>query len=286
VPETPVKAVSEHGDIWELGGHRLACGDATEAHTVEALLGGVEPSLMVTDPPYGVEYKPANRGTGQEGWERAQGIVLNDDRSDWREVWALFPGPVAYVWHAMKTADTVLESLRAVEFTLSSQIVWRKTSPVMSPANRTTSGSYNPQHECCYYVVRKGSKAGWKGDRSQSTVWDIDHLKNETGHGTQKPVECMSRPIINNSSPGQAVYDPFVGSGTTIIACEQTDRVAYACELNPAYCDVAITRWQKFSGKVAILMETGETFTEVMARRHPDTPTPERAVRKPKGGKK
>lgn len=122
-------------------------------------------------------------------------------------------------------------------------------------------------------MVRKGATGHWEGDRKQSTVWQIPKsLNNETGHSTQKPVECMRRPIENNSSPGQAVYEPFSGSGTTIIAAEMTGRSCHAIEISPAYVDVAVTRWQAFSGQTARLEETGETFAEVLARRHPDAP--------------
>ena len=114
--------------------------------------------------------------------------------------------------------------------------------------------------------MRKGGTGHWSGDRKQSTVWDIPkNQKSETGHSTQKPVECMKRPIENNSSPGQAVYEPFSGSGTTIIAAEQTGRCCYAIELNPAYVDVAVRRWQEFTGGGAVLEGDGRSFAEIAA---------------------
>jgi DNA modification methylase len=120
-------------------------------------------------------------------------------------------------------------------------------------------GDYHWKHEPCWYVMR--GDAHWNGDRTQSTVWEIPKpQKSETGHSTQKPVECMKRPIENNSSAGQAVYDPFVGSGTTIIAAEMTGRACHAIELSPAYIDVAVTRWQNFTGQTAMLESTGEAF--------------------------
>ena len=268
LPDAPVAAT---GDVWILGRHRLVCGDSTTVEAVDAALAGVKPHLMVTDPPYGVNYDPGRRAQGMtDGAERATGKVLNDDRADWREAWALFPGDVAYVWHGMKTASTVQESLEDAGFELRSQIVWRKARHTLSPKNiNPKTAGYNPQHECAFYVVRKGGRSVWMGDRSQSTVWDIDHAKSETGHGTQKPVEAMLRPIEHNSSPGQAVYEPFSGSGTTIIACEMTGRVCHAIELDPRYVDVAILRWQEFTGKAAHLEEDGRTFTEVMGERAP-----------------
>ena len=169
--------------------------------------------------------------------------MLNDDRADWREAWALFPGDVAYVWHGALHAATVAESLEASGFAVRAQIIWDKTRLVIG------RGDYHWQHEPGWYAVRKGRKGHWAGDRKQTTVWAIPHRKSPTGHGTEKPVECMRRPIENNSSPGQAVYEPFSGSGTTIIAAEMTGRSCHAIELDPAYVDVAVTRWQDFTGQ-------------------------------------
>ena len=280
VPEVPVDPVSVLGDVWLLGRHRIVCGDCTDPLVVDKALAGVKPHLMVTDPPYGVKYDPKWRleaGVGSSG--AATGKVLNDDRADWREAWALFPGAVAYVWHAGTFAGAVAESLAACKFKVRAQIVWVKTRHVLS------RGHYHHQHEPCFYGVREGQdenwnfvpehevavysvkdgKTGeWNGGRKQSTVWFIEHLKSGTGHGTQKPVECMKRPIENNSSPGQAVYEPFSGSGTTIIAAEMTGRSCHAIELNPAYVDVAVKRWQDFTGQQATLEADGRAF-DVMA---------------------
>lgn len=272
VPPAPEVPAVVRGDVWLLGGHRLVCGDSTSVIDVDACLNGVKPALMVTDPPYGVSYDPNRRAVGMtDGAERAMGKVTNDDRADWNEAWVLFPGDVAYVWHGMKTAGVVLDSLTEAGFELRAQIVWKKTRPALSPGNiNPKTMGYNPQHECAYYVCRKGGRVTWAGDRSQSTVWEIDHAKSETGHGTQKPVDCMKRPLENNSSPGQAIYEPFSGSGTTIIACEQLGRVCHAIEIEPAYVEVAILRWQAFTGKVATLEATGQTFTEIMGERTPN----------------
>lgn len=141
-------------------------------------------------------------------------------------------------------------------------IVWAKSQFVIS------RGDYHSQHEPCWYAVRKTGKGHYSGGRKQTTLWQIPKpQKYETGHGTQKPVECMQRPIENNSNPGQAVYEPFSGSGTTIIACEQTGRKCYAIELNPLYVDVAIRRWQNFTGKDAVLESSGETFNAIAQSR-------------------
>jgi len=251
VPDVLERAVSRAGDVWQLGRHRLLCGDSTAAEDVERVLDGVQPHLLVSDPPYGVRYDPSWRKRLHADAELATGIVLNDDRADWREAWALFPGDVAYVWHGALHATTVAQSLEACGFAIRSQIIWDKTRLLIG------RGDYHWQHEPCWYAVRKSGKGHWSGDRRQTTVWAIAHRKSETGHGTQKPVECMKRPIENNSSPGQAVYDPFVGSGTTIIAAEMTGRSCHAIELDPRYVDVAVKRWQAFTGNAAIL-ETDE----------------------------
>ncbi len=269
VPELPQQPVSCLGDVWVLGKHRLVCGDSTDAADVARALNGVSPHLMVTDPPYGVNYDPSWRTILAENPAAlAKGAVLNDDRADWREAWALFPGDVAYVWHGALHAGEVAESLEASGFAIRSQIIWDKPRLVIG------RGDYHWQHEPAAYCVRKGKTGHWAGDRKQTTVWAIPHRKSESGHGTEKPVECMKRPIENNSSPGQAVYEPFSGSGTTIIAAEMTGRSCHAIELNPAYVDVAVKRWQDFTGEKARLGADGRSFEEVAKGRQAGTALP------------
>ncbi len=261
VPEAPEHPVSVPGDVWLLGRHRLACGDCTDALVVEKALGGVKPHLMVTDPPYGVEYDAEWREKSGLG-SKAHGKVLNDGRADWREAWALFPGDVVYVWHAGINSPVVAESLESCDLEMRALIVWVKSR---APISR---GHYHHRHEPCWYAVKKGRTGHWSGDRKQNTAWEIDTPRaSETGHSTQKPVECMKRPIENNSSPGQAVYEPFSGSGTTIIAAEMTGRACHAIELNAAYVDVAIKRWQEFTGQAATLEGDGRSFTDVATER-------------------
>jgi DNA modification methylase len=263
IPEPPVTPVSVAGDLWQLGSHRLICGDSTSADVVGRLLGGVKPLLMVTDPPYGVEYDPSWRNQAGAAKTKRTGKVLNDDRADWREAWSLFPGDVAYIWHGALHAATVADSLIAAGFAIRSQIIWAKDRLVLS------RGDYHWQHEPCWYAVRAKGKGHWAGDRKQTTLWQIANKDQDaaTVHGTQKPVECMRRPILNNSSPGQAVYEPFMGSGTTLIAAETTGRLCYGVELNPVYVDVAIERWQAFTGEEAVLLDSGETFATLKSQR-------------------
>jgi len=264
-PEPPVVPASRAGDLWVLGSHRLLCGDATDRIAVARLLGDIRPHLMVTDPPYGVNYDPDWRNRAGASETTRTGKVMNDDRADWREAWALFLGEVAYVWHGALHAGTVAESLAASGFDIRSQIIWAKDRHVLS------RGHYHWQHEPCWYAVR--DKGHWSGDRTQSTLWQIPNRDQDaqTVHGTQKPVECMRRPMLNNSSPGQAVYEPFSGSGTSIIAAETCGRVCYAVELDPGYVDVSVQRWEAFTGKTATLEGDGRCYADICAEREAET---------------
>lgn len=252
----PALPVTRLGDAWLLGRHRLVCGDSTDPAIVALALDGAVPHLMVTDPPYGVSYDPAWRSKlvdvlGRGKSVCAVGRVINDDRADWRAAWSLFPGDVAYVWHSALHGDEVRASLEACHFRVRSQIIWDKGRLIIS------RGHYHWRHEPAWYAVRKGRTARWAGDRKQTTVWLMPHRRSETGHGTQKPLAAMQRPMENNSRPGDAVYDPFVGSGTTIIAAEAIGRVCHAVELDPGYVDVAVRRWEDMTGLRAALIRSG-----------------------------
>ena len=262
VPEAPAEAVTKPGDLWLLGRHRLLCGDATVATDVERLLGDRRPNLMVTDPPYGVDYDPSWRRRAGVNLSDRMGTVRNDDRADWREAWALFLGDAVYVWHAGVHARMVAESLEASGFQIRAQIVWAK------PRFALGRGDYHWGHEPCWYGVRKGGKSGWQGARDQSTVWQIGNADTEddaTTHGTQKPVECMRRPMLNNSADGDTVYEPFAGSGTSFIAAETCGRVCVGLEIEPAYCDIVVARWQRFTGLQASRDDDGRGFDDIAA---------------------
>jgi DNA modification methylase len=254
VPGLGTSAVSRQGDIWLLGPHRVGCGDCTDAAAVSAVLGGALPQLMVTDPPYGVEYDPEWRHRLGINKSEKRGKIANDERADWTAAWRLFPGDVAYVWHAALHAGTVAASLIAADFTIRSQIIWAKERLVMG------RGDYHWQHEPCWYAVRK--RGNWSGDRKQTTLWNIatGGQDAETEHATQKPVECMRRPMLNNSSPGHAIYEPFLGSGTTLIAAHSAGRVCLAIEIDPLFVDLAIRRWRTFTGEDAIRESDGVSF--------------------------
>ena len=187
----PKEPITVLGDLYELNDHRLLCGSSTEADAVAKLLNGKEPYLMVTDPPYGVEYDAdwrnrADRANGKPYGAIAIGLVLNDNKIDWSEAWALSPAKVAYIWHAGRHASEVQLSIEKCDFAIRCQIIWAKNNFAIG------RGDYHWKHEPCWYAVKKGSKGNWAGDRSQTTLWQIDKpLKSETGHSTQKPVECM-----------------------------------------------------------------------------------------------
>ncbi|WP_447983796.1 site-specific DNA-methyltransferase [Nitrospira sp. Nam74] len=264
--EAPVRSsgptTAKPGDVWILGGHRLMCGDSTNPVDVAALLAADVPRLMVTDPPYGVNYDPAWRQEIDGSDNHALGKVQNDDQVDWTPAYALFPGDVAYVWHAGVFAAAVARHLDEVGFIIRSQIIWAKQHFVFS------RGAYHWQHEPCWYAVRKGATGNWQGDRKQTTLWELSNLNpfggagwedqsQRTDHGTQKPIEAMRRPILNHTQPGEWVYDPFLGSGTTLIAAEDRGRRCLAMEIDPGYCDVTIERWQTLTGEKATRLVHG-----------------------------
>jgi DNA modification methylase len=233
------------------------CGDSTNAMQVQDLMKGISPILMVTDPPYGVNYNAKWRNDDLGGVSSAIGLVHNDDKADWTEAYSLFPGDVSYIWHASLYGNVVQTGLEGCGFKAISQIIWAKQHFVIS------RGDYHWKHEVCLYAVKENKKHNWQGARDQSTVWEIDNNlsqnknsdnKEETwGHSTQKPIECMLRPILNNSAIGEYIYDPFGGSGTTLIAAEKSNRNCLMMELSPHYCDVIVARWEKLTGDKAIL---------------------------------
>jgi DNA modification methylase len=256
VPAAPKVPVSKLGDLIRLGPHRLLCGDSTDKATVARLLAesAVSPNVMVTDPPYGVDYNPAWRNQAARAGKiafaaRREGKVQNDHRIDWADAYRLFPGDVAYCWHASLFGSPVQQSLERCGFQLRSQIIWPKTRFAIS------RGHYHWQHECCFYAVKKGSTGHWNGGRNQTTLWHIDAQPEDgakNSHGTPKPTECMRRPILNHTHTGDVVYDPFLGSGTSIIAAETTGRICIGLEIDPVYCDVIVERWEQFTGKKAV----------------------------------
>jgi len=285
LPESPV---SRPGDLWRLGPHRLICGDATSSEDVAGLLGERKPRLMVTDPPYGIELDSEWRdraglngcGPAEPSYmkKRTKGhtvtAISGDTRADWSEAFALVPSlEVAYVWHASKFTREVLDGLLGIGFIHHQQIIWDKGRTVL------TRTLYWFQHEPCWFVRKVN--APWYGKAGEnSTIWASPSPKFIRGasdedkfdHPTQKPIELMRRPILNHLRRGELVYDPFLGSGTTLAAAELTNRVCYGVELDPKYVDVVVQRWQTLSGKQAMLEGDKRTFEEIGAERKQPSP--------------
>ena len=244
---------TEYGQVWEIPSkaspgkmHRLMCGDSTNQEDVGKLLDGKTPFIMVTDPPYGVEYDPNWRV--ECGANQANGApIQGDDKFDWTDTYKLFPGSVIYVWHASIFSIDVGLNIRDAGFQIRAVIIWNKDNFAFG------RGNYHWKHEPCWYAVRKNRSGKWCGDRKQSTVWDIPNInsfangttaeeKGLVGHGNQKPLECMARPIRNHGGKDDDVYDPFLGSGTTMIAAERSGRICFGMEIDPKYCAVILQR--------------------------------------------
>ena len=283
VPPMPENPASRVGDLWLCGEHRVLCGDATRPEHVGRLLGEHKPILMVTDPPYGIELDSEWRDrAGLNGCGPAEAsymkhlteghtetTISGDTRADWSEAFELVPSlQVAYVWHASKFTREVLDGLLRIGFVHHQQIIWDKGRTVL------TRTLYWFQHEPCWFVRKKN--APWYGKAGEnSTIWASPSPKFIMGgseeekydHPTQKPVELMRRPILNHLKRGELVYEPFLGSGTTLAAAELTERVCCGMELDPKYIDVIVQRWRALSGKSAKLGGDGRTFEEVAAER-------------------
>jgi len=277
------------GDLWALGDHRLLCGDATSPADVARLLDGAAPTLLTTDPPYGVSLDgswrdgvynalgpaeaPYMRSVGQPEGEdatrapggrrgRTQGhrntTLSGDTRVDWSEAFALVPSlTVGYVWHAGVHAAAVAAGLQAIGFEIVAQVIWDKG---LFAIGRSW---YHWNHEPCWVVRRPGAKVPFRGSRDQATIWRVPSPKMIMGgsteqkqdHPTQKPLVLFETPIANHLKPGDAVYDPFLGSGTCLIAAERRGCRCHAMEIDPLYVEVALRRWERFSGQAAVRID-------------------------------
>ena len=286
-PPVPDQPVTSPGDLWLCGSrrnqHRVLCGDATSAEAVARLLADNHPKLLVSDPPYGIELDSEwrdraglnGRGPAEPSYlkQRTAGhtetTISGDTRADWSEAFALVPSLQAgYVWHASKFTREVLDGLLRIGFEHHQQIIWDKGRAVL------TRTHYWFRHEPCWYVRKKN--APWYGKAGEnSTIWVSPSPKFLMGgsdedkfdHPTQKPIELMRRPILNHLQRGERVYDPFLGSGTTLAAAELTGRVCYGIELDPKYVDVVVKRWQSLSGQKAVLEGDGRTFDQIAGER-------------------
>jgi DNA modification methylase len=256
------------GDLWELGDHRLLCGNSTDPVDVKRLLAGVSPRLFVTDPPYGVSLDltwrdrasgspdPAARQSRSAGHRNTE--LAGDTRVDWSEAFALVPSlEVGYVWHAGVHAAEVAAGLERIGFEIVSQVIWDKGAFTLGRS------WYHWGHEPCWVVRTKRARLPFRGPRDQATIWRAPSPKMPSAgstepaldHPTQKPLVLFETPIRNHLKPGEAVYDPFVGSGTCLIAAERCGVAALAMELDPVYVEVALRRWERFSGHPAVRID-------------------------------
>ena len=274
VPEPPRNPVSEVGDLWLLREHRLLCGDSTGPEDVRRLMNGERAALFATDPPYLVDYDGSNHPTRNKDWSPSYGIAW-DDASQGPELYesfirtaiaeAIAEDAAWYCWHASRRQamlEAVWEKLGAF---VHQQIIWVKDRGVL------TRSHYLWKHEPCFYGWIKGKRPARVADDRLGTTWEIQSLYGEErpDHPTPKPLACFAIPMRQHVSRGGLCYEPFSGSGSQIMAGEMTGRRVYAMEISPAYVDVAIARWQSFTGAAAVLEGDGRTFDDVRQARQP-----------------
>lgn len=247
---------SKSGDVWTLGRHRLVCGDSTKAETFAILMNGRKANLVVTDPPYNVNY------------EGTAGKIKNDNLADEKFYQFLFDAfsniekvmaddASIYVFHADTEGLNFRKAFSDAGFYLSGCCIWKKPSLVLGRS------PYQWQHEPCLYGWKKSGKHQWYADRKQTTIWEFEKTKKNTDHPTMKPIPLLAYPIQNSSMSNTLVLDPFGGSGSTLIACEQTDRDCYTIELDEKYCDVIVKRYieQVGSADGVSVERDGKTYT-------------------------
>lgn len=280
VPDVQPDIVSKRGDIWIMGDHRLMCGDSTLIDDVEALMAGIKAVLMQTDPPYGVSHVATKDGIPRSGfsdmskrWEHINNDDLEDEKlQNFLELVFINADKIAlkdncawYLWHAHLSQGffAAAAAAAAANILLHRQIIWVKPSFVL-----TRSGMYHWRHEPCFYGWKKGHKPPWYGNKSQDTVWQIGRDQGNI-HPTQKPVDLWKNGIENHTKENDVIFEPFCGSGSQIIAAQKTNRRCFAIEISERYCDVAVRRWQDFTGQQAVLESTGEKFDDI-PERHPD----------------
>ena len=239
--------ISKPGDIWLLGRHRLMCGDSTDKAAVEMLMDGKKANLVVTDPPYNVNYegtagKIKNDNMDNDSFYR----FLFDSFTNME--YAMSDDASIYVFHSDTEGLNFRKAFADAGFYLSGCCIWKKPSLVLGRS------PYQWQHEPCLFGWKKSGKHQWYAGRKETTIWEFDKPKKNADHPTMKPIALISYPIKNSSMSNCIVLDPFGGSGSTLIACEQLDRICYMMELDPKYCDVIIKRWETLTGEKAMLI--------------------------------
>jgi site-specific DNA-methyltransferase (adenine-specific) len=251
VPDVPEEPTTKPGDVWLLGRHRLMCGDSTSVDDLERLCAGSLVDMWLTDPPYNVAYEGKTKDA-----LKIQNDAMDDDsfRQFLRDAYVaadsvMKPGAVFYIWHADSEGYNFRGAARDAGWTVRQCLIWKKQSMVMGRQD------YHWKHEPCLYGWKDGAAHLWAADRKQTTILEFDRPSKSEFHPTMKPVALFEYQILNNTKGSDIVLDSFAGSGTTVIACEKTGRVAMVMELDPKYCDVIIKRWEDFTGQKAILEE-------------------------------
>jgi DNA modification methylase len=241
------------GDLIKIGKHTLLCGDSTERAMLAPLFGDWQPLLMVTDPPFGVNFKVRDRKEPSTVLAQASTLedlrIRNDHRASWSKAFHLSQARIAYVWHASSATDVAFQAVRDGDYEPRQAIIWVKNRATLSRS------AYHWSHEQAIYAVRFGETANWKGDRKQRTVWQAEvPLLKDRIHPTQKPIELYTRPILNHTEEGDVVYDPFAGSGVIFAAAQETGRVALGVEIEPHFCGKIIERMeQKYRLKAKVV---------------------------------
>ena len=263
VPDVSATLISRPGDVWELGNHRLVCGDATDPKSYELLMADAQADMVFTDPPYNVDYANSAKDK-MRGKDRP---ILNDNLGDGFYDFllaALTPmlercAGATYIAMSSSELDTLQQTFRAAGGKWSTFIIWAKNTFTLGRAD------YQRQYEPILYGWPEGENRHWCGDRDQGDVWNIKKPRKNDLHPTMKPVELVERAIRNSSRPGDIVLDPFGGSGTTLIAAEKTGRIGWLIELDPKYVDVIVRRWQDWSGQEAYRELDAVKFNDLAA---------------------
>lgn len=247
--EIPEKPKAKLGDIYQLGRHRLMCGDSTDKETVEKLMNGVKADMVFTDPPYGVSYTGGLQFKGGKVEKNNREMIKNDDVDIYEDVFHIlseFSNGACYVWFADTKAATLYNAAEKYG-EIHALIIWVKNG-----GYGALNANYKQKHEPCLYWKPKNCKLNFVGATTETTVWEINKDGVNEYHPTQKPVALPMKAIRNHDA--ERVLDLFGGSGSTLIACEQLDRACYMMELDPKYVDVIIDRWEKFTGEKAVLL--------------------------------
>ena len=255
--EPPAEPIAKYGDLYQLGRHRLMCGDSTKIDDVEKLMGGNKADMVFTDPPYGVSYVGGVIHGSKINIDHKRDMLKNDDVDIYEAFVPMLNNVIEdgaiYIFYAIRNTYEIFKSLKDNEIEVNSIIVWNKINTGYADMNSHYKNKYEP----FVYGKRKGKTLNFVGATSECTVWDIKKDRVNKLHPTQKPIELPARAIQNSSCIDNIVLDLFGGSGSTLIACEQTNRRCFMMELDPKYVDVIINRWETFTGQKAVKLGSG-----------------------------